>query len=136
MIQAKLKTCAGCNQPKHIWKSSGKDKYCKECWYQNQPPKGMPKPTKRPNPISVKMKQTIDEYSKLRNLFLIANPICQARVIGCSLNATEVHHKAGRGENHLKVTTWLAVCRSCHVWIEYNPEAAKEAGFSESRLNN
>jgi hypothetical protein len=60
MIQAKLKICAGCNQPKHIWKSDGKDKYCKECWYQHQPPKGMPKPTKRPNPISVKMKQTID----------------------------------------------------------------------------
>ena len=49
MIQAKLKTCAGCNEPKHIWKSDGKDKYCKECWYKVQPPKSMPKQTKKPN---------------------------------------------------------------------------------------
>jgi hypothetical protein len=32
------------------------------------------------------------------------------------------------------VGTWLAVCRNCHTFIEENPEAAKEMGFSESRL--
>lgn len=134
MIQAKLKKCAGCNDLKHIWKSEGKDKYCKECWYQRQPPKGMPKPTKRPNPISKKMKETLDEYSKLRNLFMIANPTCKAYLPGCKGMATDVHHKAGRGENHLKVSTWLPVCRSCHSWIELNPKEAKEIGLSENRL--
>ena len=135
MIQAKLKTCAGCNEPKHIWKSDGKDKYCKECWYKHQPPKCMPKQTKKPNPISVKMKQTVDEYSKLRNLFMVANPSCKAGLVGCTAIATDIHHKAGRGENHLKISTWLPVCRSCHRWIEENPNEAKELGYSENRLN-
>ena len=136
MIQAKLKTCAGCNELKHIWKSDGKDKYCKECWCKVQPPKGMPKQTKKPNPISVKMKQTVDEYSKLRNLFMIANPSCKAALVGCTIIATDVHHKAGRGENHLKVNTWLPVCRSCHRWITDNSKEAIELGLSTSRLTN
>ena len=135
MIQAKLKKCAACAQDKHIWKSDGKDKYCKECWYKRQPPKGMPKPTKRPNPISAKMKTTIDEYSRLRMLYLTATPKCQAKLIGCGGYATDIHHKAGRVENHLKISTWMAVCRSCHRWIEENPNEAKELGYSESRLN-
>jgi len=41
----------------------------------------------------------------------------------------------GRGENHNKISTWLAVCRNCHRWIEENPVEAKELGFSRSRLN-
>jgi len=27
------------------------------------------------------------------------------------------------------------VCRSCHRWIEENPNEAKELGYSENRLN-
>lgn len=128
MIQTKLKTCAGCSQPKQIWKSHGKEKYCKDCWYHLEAPKKI-------SPISKKMKVTLDEYGKKRAAFLIVHPICQARLIGCTKDATDVHHKAGRGENHLKISTWLAVCRSCHGWIEVNPTEAKELGFSENRLN-
>jgi hypothetical protein len=128
MIQAKLKKCAGCDELKHIWKSHGKEKYCKECWYRKEPPKKI-------SPISDKMKVTMDEYSKKRTAFLALNPICQAKVYNCSVKATDVHHKAGRGENHNNINTWLAVCRSCHKWIEENPEDAKELGFSKSRLN-
>lgn len=134
MIQAKLKLCAGCNQQKHIWKSSGKDKYCKECWYQNQPPKGMPSPS-RINKVSVKMKATNDKYSSLRIAFLAVNDSCKAKLVNCTRTATEVHHKAGRGENHLKISTWLPVCRSCHRWIEEHPDAAKELGLSENRIS-
>ena len=136
MIQAKLKTCAGCNEPKHIWKSDGKDKYCKECWYKVQPPKGMPKPTKKPKPISDKMSQQLDKYSKKREVFLIINSTCEAKLIGCTHVATDIHHKAGRiGQLLLRLSNWLAVCRSCHRWIEENPNEAKELGLSESRLN-
>jgi hypothetical protein len=127
MIQTKFKICSGCTQPKHIWKSHGKEKFCKECWYSKEPPK-------KPNPISVKMKDVVDEYTKIRQLFLTANPGCQAKLQGCQLLSSEVHHKAGRGENHLKISTWLAVCRPCHRWIEENPEEAKELGLSENRL--
>ena len=127
MIQQKLKKCAGCNLDKVIWKSHGKDKYCKECWYSIEKPKA-------PNKISVKMVKTLDEYSKRRLAFLAMHPSCQASLVGCTTAATDVHHKAGRGENHLKITTWLAVCRSCHRWITDNSKEAIELGLSETRL--
>lgn len=126
-IQAKLKQCAGCNQMKHIWKSHGKDKYCKECWYSIEKPKSIA-------PISKKMKETVDQYTKIRTAYLVVNPSCKARLQGCTGAATDVHHKAGRGENHLRIATWLPVCRSCHSWIELHPTEAKELGLSENRL--
>lgn len=130
MIQAKLKTCAGCDQPKHIWKSHGKEKYCKECWYDIDKPK-------KPSPISKKMKESLDTYSKRRIAFLVINHVCQANLQGCTKKATEVHHKAGRiGELLLLISKWLAVCRNCHSYIETHPDEAKELGLSESRLNN
>ena len=127
MIQIKLKPCAGCKELKQIWKSHGKEKYCKDCWYKLEQPKKI-------SPISNKMRVTLDEYGKKRAAFLIVHPNCQAKLVECTGQATDVHHKAGRGENHLKISTWLAVCRSCHNWIELNPTEAKELGFSENRL--
>jgi hypothetical protein len=126
-IQAKLKMCAGCNEPKHIWKSHGKDKYCKDCWYNIEKPKSIA-------PMSKKMKETVDQYSKMRTAYLVVNTFCKAKLAGCTANATEVHHKAGRGENHLRIATWLPVCRTCHTWIELHPKEAKELGLSETRL--
>ncbi len=128
MITPKLKMCAGCNELKHIWKSDKKDKYCKECWYKQEPPK-------KAAPVSKKMKETISAYSKLRDAFLYIKPHCEAKLVGCTGKSQDVHHKAGRGENHLQVGTWLAVCRSCHQWIEENPSEAKELGYSENRLS-
>jgi hypothetical protein len=127
MIQAKLKQCAGCNQMKHIWKANGKDKYCKECWYSIEKPKSIP-------PVSKKMRETVDQYTKIRTAYLVVNPSCKARLVGCTSVATDVHHKAGRGENHLRIATWLPVCRTCHTWIELHPKEAKELGLSENRL--
>jgi hypothetical protein len=124
MIKAKLKQCAGCNQMKHIWKSHGKEKYCKECWYSIEKPKSIA-------PVSKKMRETVDQYSKLRTAYLVVNPNCKANLVGCTGTATEVHHKAGRGENHLRIP----VCRSCHTWIELHPKEAKELGLSETRLS-
>jgi len=129
MIKAKLKKCAKCEEMKHIWKSDGKEKYCKECWYSIDKPKSI-------SPVSKKRQVEMDEYSKKRNIFLIANPNCQAKLVGCTGKSTDIHHKQGRiGDNYLKMSTWLSVCRSCHSWIENNPLEAKELGFSESRLN-
>lgn len=127
MIQTKLKPCAGCKELKHIWKSHGKEKYCKECWYKIEKPKSI-------SPVSKKMRETMDKYGRLRMAFLIVNTQCQAKLVGCTGTATDIHHKAGRGENHNEISTWLAVCRHCHQWIEENPAEAKELGLSESRL--
>jgi AMMECR1 domain-containing protein len=130
MIQSKLKKCAGCEQPKHIWKSSGKEKYCKECWYSIEKPKSI-------SPVSTKRREILDEYSKKRVAYLTLHTLCEAKLPGCTGNSTEIHHKAGKiGENHNKISNFLAVCRSCHSIIELEPEMAKELGFSESRLKN
>lgn len=129
MIQVKLKPCHSCKALKQIWKSHGKEKYCKECWYNIEKPKPIPA-------RSAKMQKTTEEYAKKRTAFLALHQICQARLVGCTQIATDVHHKAGRGENHNVISTWLAVCRSCHQWIELHPEEAKELGFSASRLKN
>ena len=129
MIQAKLKKCAGCDQMKNIWKSHGKEKFCKECWYTIEKPKSI-------SPVSAKRRGEMDIYGKLREAFLVVKPHCEAKLVGCTVKSTDVHHKAGRvGDNYLKVGTWLSVCRSCHKFIEKNPIEAKELGFSESRLN-
>ena len=130
MITPKLKKCAGCNELKHIWKSHGKEKYCQPCWYSIEKPKSI-------SPVSKKKRVEIDKYSQLREVFLVAKPRCEAKLVNCTGISTDVHHKAGRvGENYLKVGTWLSVCRNCHSWIEQNPLEAKQLGFSESRLNN
>ena len=127
-MEQKLKMCQGCQSLKHIWKSDKKDKYCKECWYKIEKPKSIA-------PVSEKRQVAMDEYSKKRLAFLALHPNCQGKLVSCSGKATDVHHKAGRtGDNYLNMNTWLAVCRSCHSWIELNPDAAKELGFSENRL--
>ena len=135
MITPKLKICSGCGLSKVMWKSHGKEKYCKDCWYQQSPPKTLAKPTTRPNPISQKMKQTMSIYDKKRTAFMSIHPYCQASLPGCGKTATDVHHMAGRGESHNDINTWLAVCRTCHNWIENNPAKAKAMGLSISRLN-
>lgn len=134
-MKAKLKLCAGCEEMKIIWKSHGKEKYCRDCWLRQSPVKSLAKPTAKPNPISKKMKQTMSVYEKKRTAFLALHRICQASLPGCGVTATDVHHKAGRGDNHNNMDSWLAVCRTCHNWIENNPAKAKMLGFSDSRLN-
>ena len=121
--------CQGCQSLKHIWKSHGKHKYCKSCWYNIEKPKSI-------SPVSEKRRGEMSTYSKLREAFLVVKPHCEAKLVGCTVKSTDVHHMAGRtGENYLKVGTWLAVCRTCHSFIEINPEQAKELGFSQSRLD-
>ena len=73
------------------------------------------------------------KYAKQRKEYLSNNPICHAKIYKCSLHATDVHHKNGRGVYHLDESTWLPVCRNCHMWIEEHPAKAYELGFSGSR---
>jgi AMMECR1 domain-containing protein len=128
-ITPKLKKCAGCNELKHIWKSHGKDKYCQPCWYSIEKPKSI-------SPVSEKRRGEMDEYSKKRLAFLVIHMNCQAKLVGCTGIATDVHHSKGRtGDNYLNMSTWVALCRSCHSYVETHPEEAKELGLSKSRLN-
>jgi len=138
MLQAKPKKCDGCETIQPIWKKEGSKRYCKHCW-NSQDIKGLSsikKPTARKALAAKSSKQEkLDElYSVLRAQFLKRKPYCQAHLPGCAINATDVHHKKGRiGNLLLDDTEFLAVCRSCHGWIETHPQEAKLLNFSKSR---
>jgi hypothetical protein len=89
------------------------------------------------NKISDNQKEILAEYKKVRAVFLTAHPFCAAKLEGCKIKATEIHHKAGKASNELYLDTslFLEVCSSCHRIIEKNPAFAKQNGFSVSRLS-
>lgn len=132
----KLKNCDGCNKPSVIWKSEGKSKYCKNCWSCHYSSKvGQTSKQRTPlAPRSSRQKKLEVAYSTLRKAYLKDHGMCEAHLNGCSTYATDIHHKAGRGAYLLDSTTYLAVCRSCHQWIELHPIEAKEMNFSVERL--
>jgi len=139
MIKPKLKLCAGCNKPKHIWKNEAGKKFCKECYGRSITGVAKkPKPTaKRIPTFSSKRAKQNAVYSVMRVKFLKDHPMCHAHLDAkCTKIATEVHHKAGRVEDLLlDMRYWLPACHSCHSWIEMHPEEAKEMGLSTDRLN-
>jgi hypothetical protein len=141
-MQAKLKKCSGCDEIKHIWKKHNRNLYCKDCWYRHpesrktelERRKEKKLLAKKPlNKKSSKQEKLNAIYLLLRADYLKANRFCKAKLSGCQLNATDIHHKAGRGKFMLDQSTFLAVCRICHNQIEENPIMAKEMGFSLSR---
>jgi len=85
------------------------------------------------NKVSSKMSKINAAYAKLRKQYLLDKSVCHAKIHKCSIKATDVHHKKGRGIYHLDVSTWMPLCRNCHAWIEENPSEAYELGFSSYR---
>ena len=82
---------------------------------------------------SKKLAKANAKYSKLRKEFLWDKPNCQARMPGCTLKSTDIHHKLGRGKYLNDTSTWLSCCRKCHNWIELHPEESIELNFTISR---
>ena len=135
MIIPKKKQCDGCNQEKLIWKNFEGNKYCKLCWSKEN--KQSVKPIKKIVKIkskSTKLAALEKLYSKLRIDYLTKHSNCEAKLPICTFQATDIHHKKGRGPFLLDVSSWIAVCRVCHTWIELHPLEAKELGLSENRL--
>jgi len=122
--------CDGpCDFMQYIWKNEGGKRFCKRCW-SAQTKVTNTKPTvlrkKIPPRSSKKMKEDI-EYSKKRKSFLLAHPMCEARISNCTGNSSEVHHTyvgSNRSKYFLVEETWIAICRNCHNWIH---EHSKEA---------
>lgn len=135
-MKSKLKPCSKCGKLKVIWKNAGGEKLCKSCWSCQSGNKGIKPTTKRISPRSSKKIKQDFEYSKLRAAFLFNNPMCAAHLPACTQQATDVHHKKGRGKHYLAPNTWVALCRSCHSWLETHPKEAKALGFSEDRLKD
>ena len=138
MIQPKLKECAACGEDKVIWKNHEGNKYCKDCWYKQNPVK-FPTPSKALKIVSDKRKPLDQLYSKMRKEFLDKpeNSTCRAKLQGClgSMNQNlTIHHTKGRGRYYLDSTTWVPLCMSCHRWVEEHPADAKEMFLSKSRI--
>lgn len=87
-----------------------------------------------PKKVSDKRKELNHEYFKLVEQFKRDNPKCVVRLGGCTDTTDDPHHKRGRGAYLLDVSTWLPVCRNCHIWITDNSKEAMEKGLIESRL--
>lgn len=138
MLQPKKKKCSGCGELTIIWKSDGREKYCKQCWscHKTSGVRQTSAKTSRAtlSPRSPKQRRIEAAYNVLRKTYLDKNQMCQAHLSGCATYATDIHHKAGRGEHMLDQSTYMAVCRNCHQWIELHPIEAKQKGFSVERL--
>lgn len=103
--------------------------YCR--FHQN---KRTDKNTKRINPFSDKHLDALKVYKIVRLEFIVHNRFCQAKMKGCTKDATQVHHICGRiGDKLTDSKNFLAVCHSCHCYIENHPEIAKELGFTKDR---
>ena len=82
-----------------------------------------------------KQLERLGEYRKVRDEFMRLHPTCQARLSGCTVKATDLHHSKGRtGDLLTDKRHFKALCRSCHRFIEENPKFSKENGYSENRI--
>lgn len=139
-MQAIKKICTGgCNTPQYIWKNDSGLRFCKKCWQtrcaQNLIVNVKPTQKRIPNRSPKRAKQE-REYSKVRKEFLLANPLCEARIPQlCTTDSVQVHHKAGRiGDLLTDVRYFLPVCDACHKWVELHPLESKELNLSTDRL--
>lgn len=82
--------------------------------------------------VSAKRQKLDRKYFKLRTIFLNKHSACEFK--DCQHYSTDVHHKRGRGIYYLDCSTWMAVCRNHHTWIETHPKESYELGYSELRL--
>ena len=141
-MQAKKKLCDGCGEISIIWRSSGTGgkKLCKQCSSNAGVAKlSISKPTAKAKPIPPRSQKRSKEerlYAGKRVIFLQEHALCEAHLPGiCTKYSTECHHKRGRvGEDLLDETLWLALCHSCHEYIENHRDFAMEKGFSIKRI--
>jgi ribosomal protein S27AE len=73
--------------------------------------------------VSKKRQEQNKAYKVVRDKFMTDNPYCER----CGREATENHHTNGRsGDRLLDTNYFMAVCRSCHVWIHEHPKESRE----------
>ena len=90
------------------------------------------KPAKRLPQVKSKRHSQNLEYARLRFEFLTLHPRCQ--VLGpagfCNAQATELHHRYGRGRFYLETSTFLATCQTCHAALHQTRRAwSRKMGY-------
>lgn len=92
-------------------------------------------PRKRVNPVSEKQSSLNEQYKIIADDYKKRNPECKAKVSpNCTKDTADIHHTRGHGKYFLDETTFLPVCRSCHIWIGDNHKEAEAKGLVFSRL--
>lgn len=87
--------------------------------------------------VSKKQLENLKEYRKVRDEFMKQNRTCQARLQGCTVKATDLHHKKSRiGDLLTDTKFFMAVCRQCHNKIEDGGAWVYEQGLKIKRLTN
>lgn len=98
-----------------------------------------PKPEKKVYKIKSRSEKGVKEdrlYYQLIKKFKEENPYCKAKLPGCTIYTTDVHHMKGRGVWLLIVKFFFPCCRNCHDKINVMPiEEAVEKGFSVRRVD-
>lgn len=125
MKQIKEKQCAWCGKmfkPKFYTTQ----RTCSStCAFERHKAEGKPKnKTKFIAPVSKKLASRLQVYRIRRDAFMKQNTICQCT--GCATPSQDLHHMSGRlGNNLIDESTFMAVCRKCHIWIHENPKQAR-----------
>ena len=136
MIKQKTGKCSECDssapeQPliagkcqRHYWK------FRSTKWKKSEPKEKKPIPK-----FSAKQLENLKKYRKVRDEFMKEHPNCQARLQGCTIKATDLHHRAGRSGNSLTDTEYfMALCRPCHNKIEDGGKWVYELAFKINRI--
>jgi hypothetical protein len=85
------------------------------------------KPVKK---VSGKRADELTKYPKLKKDFLEHKMVCEFRLDGCTITATQPHHCSLLAKNFLNTDTWKACCLSCHIRVEALPsEQRRELGL-------
>jgi hypothetical protein len=91
----------------------------------NRKAKG-PAPKKRLPKVAKRNASRFRCYAKEAKAYKLAHPFCGICHDG---KTTDVHHTKGRGPFLLDQSTWLPVCRPCHIWVHAMPKEARELGL-------
>lgn len=83
--------------------------------------------------VSKKYAKELATYRSLKKFILGKRMYCEmpsrTGCPSCLNRATQIHHKFGRGKNLNSVIYWLAVCDSCHKYIEEHKNEARKMGL-------
>ena len=127
-----MKNCVICGKEFTPYYSRIQNTCSPKCEITKQGQKNVAKNKRKGDNKANKRKQEEAIYKVKRKRYLEENRICEA----CLKQATEIHHKKGRlGTMIYNELYFMAVCRTCHLYIENNPQEAKVKGWSVSRLS-
>lgn len=91
------------------------------------------KPKKPIRRVSKNRAKELSKYSMLSLQYLSVNQSCEV----CHVeDATQIHHKRGRGIHLNDINFFLATCNHCHNYIHRNPMWARRMGYMIDRIGN